>query len=338
MLPLRVRNQAHMTFLVLVIIFILPAFQSGLWSQEPETPELKKRFDAVNSSITELSDQRNELSAQVQNYREEIRELKDKETLNYFQRQKLEGLLRTSQDVSREIADIDAEMRTLNESLEKLGRSLIDRYDAEIKSRLAELEREAISEQTRRQVLAEIQMLRDKSAQIKQRIGIPSLQSIRLSKLSIEPDDSPKQIEQKADLLKDQEDKLRRLANRMRNQANELQKELRVRTRINEFVADISTFDQQEEALGVGSLERQSSDLLSESDGPVDESRAGTAPFEDQLSVVQKDFDFSSLSSEELEETTEFLKNQEQQMRVKADSLGQQANRFYKVAQDKTKQ
>ncbi|NIR51011.1 hypothetical protein GWN42_23890, partial [candidate division KSB1 bacterium] len=194
-------------------------------------------------------------------YREEIRGLKDKETLNYFQRQKLEGLLRTSQDVSRDIAAIDAEIRTLNESLEKLGRRLIGRYDAEIKNKLEELERERISEQTRREVLAEIQVLRDKSAQIKERIGMPSLESIRLSKLNIEPDDSPRQIEQKADLLKDQEDKLRRLANRMRIQANELQKELRVRTRINEFVADISTFDQQEEALDVGSLERQSSDL-----------------------------------------------------------------------------
>ena len=110
---------------------------------------------------------------------------------------------------------------------------------------------------------------------------------------------------------------------------------------MSDFMTDIALFDQQEETIGNLSPGRsnQSDEARNLSDsqetGSID---PGVRQGEGNLFVGQKDFDFTELSPERLEAAIELLTKQQQRITVQADSLGQQANRFYKTAKEMKKQ
>jgi chaperonin cofactor prefoldin len=308
---------------------------ADLFSQETSLLILENEFARIDSSISKLDFQRVQLSKQIQSNANAIQELKDKDKLNYFQRQRLERLLKDSQDLSNQIERIDSQIRSLNKLYKKTGNQLIGLYDSEIKNSLNEIARKKSSPNSRQTLHQKVENLRSKREQVKQKIGAVAVSPIKIPKLQIEPDDTPKQIEQKADLLKDQEDKLQRLAKQIELQTTELQKELEIRNRMDELVTDLALFDQQEEALSNVSTFNEQARAFNEeiSIGEVGENQF----LEENLLVGQKDFDFSNLTTERLEEAIEHLKNQQQHIQAQADSLADQAESFYQAAQEMKK-
>ncbi|MFQ5866054.1 MAG: hypothetical protein ACE5IW_12575, partial [bacterium] len=251
--------------------------------------------------------------------------------------QRLERLLKDSQDLSNQIEAIDSELRSLDKLYGKTGNRLISIYDSEIKKSLNKLEKKKNSPDLRQALFQTIENLRLKKEQVKQKIRPSPFAQIRIAELQIDPDDTPKRIEQKADLLKDQEDKLRRLVAQISRQTNELQKELAIRNRMNDLVTDLALFDQQEEALG-NVMSTNKARFFGEEALDTDESRELGDFIEENLLVGQKDFDFSNLGMEHLEEVIEHLRNRQQHIQAQADSLGKQAEIFYQAAQDMKKQ
>ena len=105
-------------------------------------------------------------------------------------------------------------------------------------------------------------------------------------------------------------------------------------------MTDLALFDQQEEIPG-NLITSESSNRLASADAsnPDAERTQGLRFFETNLVFVgQKDFDFSTLSTEQLEEVIENLMAQEKQAEAKADSLGKQAEIFYKAVKQPKKQ
>jgi len=270
----------------------------------------------------------------------QIQELKNKSELNYFQHQKLEGLLKDSQDLSNRMANFDSEIHKMNRRLVKIGNELLTIYDGEIRKSLNNLENKDLSQGYRKTILQNIETLRRKKKNVKNRIGQENTIKIRMSQLRIAPEDTPRKIKQKADLLKDQEDKFRHLANRLSSQREELTKELNVRNRIDDLVTDLALFDQQEEILGnLTTSDGGSRSAAADASNPSAEITPGLSASEANLVFVgQKDFDFSTLSTEQLEEVIESLMAQEKRAEVKADSLGRQAETFYKAVKQPKKQ
>lgn len=301
---------------------------------------LESQFAEIDSAISDLENKKNILNGELQQKAAQISELKSKSHLSYFQRQKLENLLKESQDLSIRMTNLDSEIRKMNQELVKTGNELSSAYDIEIKKSLKNLETRNLSQEYRKTILQNVEVLRRKKETIKNRTGPEDTIEIRVSKLRIEPDDTPKQIKQKADLLKDQEDKFRRLASRLRFQKEELTKELDLRNRIGELVTDLALFDQQEEILGnLSTAEGGSRVAVDNASSPDPEITQGALASESNLVFVgQKDFDFSTLSTDQLEEIIESLINQEKQAEVKADSLGKQAETFYKMVKQPKKQ
>jgi len=323
---------------MLVIVLMLLAGEN-LFAQG-SMRALEAQFVEIDSAVSVLKNKKNILNDPFQQKTVQIQELKNKNALNYFQRQKLEGLLKDSQDLSNRMAAYDSEIRKMSQGLVKTGNELLTIYDSEIKKSLKNLETKDLSQEYRKTILQNIETLRRKKETIKSRTGQDDAIEIRTSQLRIKLDDTPKRIKQKADLLKDQEDKFRRLANRLNSQKEELKKELNLRNRIDDLVTDLALFDQQEEILGNLSTAEGASRLIgADASNPDAEISQGLRAAETNLIFVgQKDFDFLTLSTEQLEEIIESLIEQEKQAEVKADSLGKQAETFYKAVKQLKKQ
>ncbi|MFQ5824748.1 MAG: hypothetical protein ACE5JB_11875, partial [bacterium] len=246
--------------------------------------------------------------------------------------------LKDSQDLSNQIEAIDSELHTLDKLYRKTGNRLISIYDSEIKKSLNKLENKKILSELRPALFQKIELLRSKIEQVKSKIRPLNLKEFKISKLQIDPDDTPKQIEQKADLLKDQEDKLLRFAQQINRQTEELHRELEIQNRIGDLVTDLALFDQQEEALGNVSTLNTKALTAGEEGGPTEDYKENREFIEENLYVGQKDFDFSNLSTEQLEEVIENLKKRRQRIQAQADSLAKQAEAFYQAAQEMKKQ
>ncbi|MFQ5676256.1 MAG: hypothetical protein ACE5G1_10195 [bacterium] len=320
--------------LFLVASLALPI---GLNAQENSMRAVEQQFHEVESKLVALADERNEFKTILEKKAGEIQKLQNKTNLNYFQRQKLEGLLKDSQDLSTKIRSVDAKLTANNKKLKDLGRKLLEIYEFEIRKSLANLETKELAQSHRKTILKNIERLRRKKETVKRQINRKSPPEIRLSPLTIEPDDTPKQIEQKADLLKDQEDKFRALADKLAQQRKDLKKELNLRNRIDDLVADLALFDQQEEILSNLSPQTSGSrnlNIADESQASTDVGEAKVPGETDLFFVGQKDFDFSVLSSEQLEEILLSLEKQEQRAKARADSLRKQADTFYGTAKE----
>jgi len=326
--------------LVAMIIFALLLIAEANMFAQGSMRALEFQFVKIDSAVSELENQKNSLNEPLQKNAAQIQELKNKSELNYFQHQKLEGLLKDSQDLSNRMANFDSEIHKMNQNLVKAGNELLTIYDSEIRKSLNNFENRDLSQEYRKTILQNIETLRRKIRNIKSRIGQENTIEIRMSQLRIGPEDTPRKIKQKADLLKDQEDKYRHLASRLSSQREDLTKELNLRNRIDELVTDLALFDQQEEILGNLIASDGSSRLAAADDSnPDTEISQGFRASETHLIFVgQKDFDFSTLSSEQLEEVIENLLAEEKQAEVKADSLGKQAETFYKAVKQSKKQ
>ncbi len=325
--------------LVTMIIFALLLIAEANMFAQDSMRALESQFVKIDSAVSVLKSKMNILYDPLQQNAAQIQELKNKSKLNYFQHQKLEGLLKDSQDLSNRMADFDSEIDKMNQSLIKTGNELSTIYDSEIRKSLNNLENKDLSQEYRKAILQNIETLRRKKRNVKSRVGQENTIEIRMSQLRIAPGDTPRKIKQKADLLKDQEDKFRHLANRLSSQREELTKELNLRNRIDDLVTDLALFDQQEEILG--NLITSEGGRLAGADAsnPNAEITPGLRASETNLVFVgQKDFDFLTLSTEQLEEVIENLMAQEKQAEVKADSLGRQAETFYKAVKQPKKQ
>lgn len=321
----------------ILILTILITPLASLYSQDSSIINLENEFSKIGSSISQLSSQRQKLSELVQAYATEIQELKNKDKINYFQRQRLEGLLKDSHDLSKQIETIDSEVQSLNKLYRKTGNQLIRLYDSDINKTLKDLEKKELSPELRQNLIVKIEALRAEKEDVKRKIAPDDLREFRLLRLKIEPEDTPKQIRQKADLLKDQEDKILSLTNQINRQTNELQKELEIRTRIGEFMTDLALFDQQEEALGDVNVSEEALNVVRENQ-PATDFTMDPKFIQENLLVGQRNFDFSSLSSEQLEDVIDNLKESQSRLHALADSLAQQADAFYKAEQEMKKQ
>lgn len=299
-------------------------------TQEGNILELETRLARLDSTRQVLEDERRRLSERLASVAGEIRALRDQHELNYFEHQRLQRLLKDSQSLTRRMEAMDAEQQSLAQRYEAIGRQLLKLYEAEIRKRLDRLE----GREAEPQEIEALQRLRARRDTLQQALAPQDLTQVRIPRLEIEPGDSPTDLGQKADLLKDQEEKLRHLAIRVREQMDDLREELQLRRRLDDLVTDVALFDQQEEALG--NLTSGSSTVeLNAPDTEVRGTRSVSRRPPELLLVAEMDLDVSRLSRDDLQAVLEQLQAQRQRVESLADSLAARAEKFYEAAEQR---
>ena len=303
---------------------------------QPAIEVLELRFEQTARFLEGFSAEKDKLGQKIEKNDEEIQQLKSNDQLSYLERQKLEALLKASQDVSKKVAALDRKIRESQQRHTQTGQQLIKLYESEIDKAVAALEKGGQNAQNRQAFLNRIDRLRHKRTSVQQAAGLQKVDELQINQLDISPDDTPRQVRQKGDLLKDQEEKYRTRARALQARAAELQKELDLRTRVSEMVEDLALFDQQEEALT--NLASQSGESAVTAGLDVVESSDRAALAGETILVGQKDFDFITLSGDVIEDLIENLAHQEQEAEARADSLSLRAAQFYHAAEELKKQ
>jgi len=303
------------------------------WSQQ-QAAALERDFSRLEAEMAALTSRRSALTEKLNQNAVAIQELKQQDQLSFFKRQRLENLLKESQEISDKVTALDFELRRLTRLYRTAGNALITHYDAAVESAVQTLETAQLPERERSQRLALIAGMRAKRENIKRKIQGRLAHATLLTKIEIKPEDTPTDVRRKADLLKDQEDKFRRHAAALEQRRIELQKELNLRSRIDELVADLAVFDQQEET--IGNLSAESVQTLTDESSALSGRTEGAFQPGDNILAGQNDFDFTELSSEQLEDIIAALSRQHRQAITTADSLGRWADAFHRAA-DKLK-
>ncbi len=264
-----------------------------------------------------------------------IQELKTKPDLNIFQRRRLEQLLKSSQQIDQNIAEINRKIESLVEEHQNVLKELVSWYDQQI-GRVLNVEKEI--KMTPEQKQAQIRQLTQwntKRNEYLKKIE-PNDVNIQLTKpIRIETSDSYQTMKQKADLVKDQEDKIRKQLKLADKRVEDLQKELKLRNRMNELIADTYLLDQPtEKFLPQGQPKGANENVFNIDSG---ERAPGTSALFEVVDNLLLKTDLSGISNLDLETYIRNLQQVKLKLGRSADSLATVADQFYKAAEKKRK-
>jgi len=319
-----------------IFIFALIIFSNSLlYAQQVDEQLLKRQEQNLASQIQAANTDQSKLIQQSDSLAILIQDLKKKQSLNIFQRQKLEDLLKSSQQLEQDIIEVEQKIASLDHEHQLVLKQLIDYYDREIEKIIDIQKRQPLppgQQKTQYQRLTALKTDRNKYLR-KIKSNLINVQMNR--EIRIEKTDSYQAIKQKADLLKDQEDKIRKQLKSVEKKVADLENELKLRNRMNELISDTYLLDRPNETL----LPPAQANATREADqmfNTIKNSELQNMSLSD-ISNFLITTDVNVISNLDLDYYIQDLKHVKTMLNRSADSLHVEADQFYKAAEQKRK-
>jgi len=208
--------------------------------------EVLARKDSLISAMNRQIDALKKQAAAITN---RINALRASESLNFIERQQLESHLKESQTISRTITQMQTTIKQTRQNADSSRVRLDQLYDRRLETLITALKNKTPAAQ-RDSILSEIVSLKQRKLGIQGSFSDePSYAQRPGIRLTIDEMDTPETLKRKADFLKDQEDRYRRYLALLGKKIADLEKELALREKLSDFVADLSLFDQRDDAL-----------------------------------------------------------------------------------------
>jgi len=332
-------KRAVLTNIIGLLLLMLPYYAL---SDEIEIEKLEVQIATLDSIWNELQSRYKYLSERAKEKAQRISNLRREEPLSFIKRRQLESLLKESLVLTQEMENLHLKIKNIRQDLKAKRDTLIRLYDQQIERLLKILESNPSATQ-RKITLAELRKIKEKKSSIQKPLFQEQL-FLREPKiiLKINENDTPHSLKEKADYLKDQEDRHRKYANNLEEKIKELEKELNLRERMADFISDLALFDQQEEPLQKKGTEISSAEFRP-TEVPID-NREETSYQEKDL--ISNDnflnpevgtYSLQSLTVSDIEVLIERLKKEQLKTNKASDSLSIQAEKFYQAAEARKK-
>ncbi|MDZ7402223.1 MAG: hypothetical protein ONB37_18860 [candidate division KSB1 bacterium] len=315
----------------LIIIGILFLISALLYSQQLNIDLAKQNERQLAAQLESLQIEKTRYLHQSDSLAALIQQLKSKQDLNIFQRRRLEQLLKSSQELDQNILAVDQKIEKADREYQAVLRELVAWYDAQMAQLIDSGRGKKISQEQLERLATWQRERQEYASKIKQ----DQLQHLISSRpIQIQESDSYQIIKQKADLVKDQEDKARKQIMLVDKRVTELQKELKLRSRMNELIADTYLMDQPPEKMLPQSQVRGTNEnaTFSETDKSM---RAQSSASFDVVDNLLLKTDVSGISKMDLESQLRNLQQMKARLTQTADSLGAVAEKFYQAAEQK---
>ncbi|MFZ5517621.1 MAG: hypothetical protein ACOY90_13320 [Candidatus Zhuqueibacterota bacterium] len=263
-----------------------------------------------------------------------IRELKADNSLNIFERQRLERLLRESQALDARAQAKRQELAKTKQDYQVFLGEAVAWFDDEIRKQLASIQNLKTPQQERQKRIDGIIALKERRKQYSQKLEPYELPAPVSSAIEIGEFDSYDKMIQKADLVKDQEEKARKQLAVLKEHAKEAENELKLRSKMNELISDTYLMEHQSETF-LATSKADKGRMTDAEEGVYNsdisaESEILVTIFDDFLK-----FDVSEISSMDLEFYLKNLNAMIAMMALSADSLQLKAEKFYRAAEMK---
>lgn len=236
-------------FISKYILTILLIFVLNLRAEPPEIKSLEKALQETEVTLQSLTKQRADLNSRANELAVEILKLKNQKDTGYFQRQRLENLLKGSQELAREIEKLDSEIFSTNQKLQLQCGQLIDLYEQELTRLINELKNKKLDKTAKKELMFQLGVIKEKRELVQARIELGIQEIIELNHLALESGDNPRQMREKAEWLRDQEKKLRTNADEIERIIKNLKDEIEIRDKMVELEQDLAIFSHRDEPL-----------------------------------------------------------------------------------------
>lgn len=310
----------------------------GLSFGQSQYEVLESKLSVIEFNIDSLTAIEKKNASLIDSLSVQISALKAKKRLGYLKRRNLENLLKESQALSQNRQSIQAEISTNNRKRNELASQIIELCSSVIDSLLNHLNQTSsiASNEEKAKIFHQMQTLRARRDFLMAEVILIPHRVPKEISVEILPSDTPREIEEKADYLKDQEDKLRREAVRLSVQIKELRTEADLRLRVSELMDDLRLFDQSEEPMSPSEVanaltKTESMGRTYWSNTPIDiaeKSASNLLPAIEQLRPI----DLSQINSDEIDEWISIIESQSQKLLNQADSLGSVAGTYREQA------
>lgn len=202
-------------------------------------------LDGLRGNSRALREQVTGLRAQQLSQRNELSQLSSRiEALKANQKGKLlpggelDAALKRSQELSGVLTELSAQVSGREAELETANLSLLDGLSAELARVRADFDRQTDRE-VRKRLIADMRRLRSERDALRQ-----TLPAARLPTLdTVKPSDDPEELLEQADLLRDNEEKLRRELKSLEARISERREEAELDRRVQRFMGEESMFD-----------------------------------------------------------------------------------------------
>lgn len=316
-----------------IIIGILLLNSCLLYSQQLDINSFQQQEQQLSTQTESLQIEKSNFLHQSDSLAALIQQLKSKQDLNIFQRRRLEQLLKSSQELDQNITEVDQKIDKLDRDHQTVLGELISWYDGQIAKMVDSGQGKKLS-QSQVEQLSKWNLERNEYLKKVKQNQI----HLQLSKpIEIEQSDSYQTIKQKADFVKDQEDKARKQLTFVDKRVKELKQELKLRNRMNELIADTYLMDQPTEKFLPQNQPRGANDNATYSDGEKSSaSRPATSSTSfDIVDNLLLKADVSGISNLDLESHIRNLQQMTVRLNQSADSLRIVADQFYQAAEKK---
>lgn len=322
------------TYISILLFLMAPAFS---FSDDKGIEVIEREIIQLDSILVALQSQSREMTARAGEIARQISELRQEEPLSFFNRQRLESLLKESLTLTQAIETLQLRIKRNQENAQSRRRILTNLYDQQIEQLLKLLDSKPAAEQ-QKFILTKIQKIKRKKEKVQATLFRQPFYSIQPGiVLKIDENDTPESLKRKADFLKDREDRYRKIADQLGERIDKFEKERMLRERMSDFISDIALFDHQDDPLQntetalANNQTEPAADEYSERNGKAVENQQSEGYYflnaETQIPFSQ------SLTTNDLDGLIEKMKQEQEKFQKAADSLSLQAEQFYKATQ-----
>ena len=318
-----------------IIIALILSANCLAYAQQADDQLLKEQEQNLASQVQTAIFEKSKLVQQGDSLATLIQDLKKKPSLNIFQRQKLEDLLKSSQQLELQIFEIDQKIYALDREHQLVLKQLIEYYDGEIEQIVTLQKKKRLPTAQQKAQYQRLTALKTDRDQYLRKIKSNLINVQLKEQIRINETDSYQVIKQKADLLKDQEDKIRKQMKAVESKVADLENEQKLRNRMNELISDTYLLDRPEGT----ALQAAQSNITRESDqtfNTIKNSELENMSLSD-VSNFLITTEVDGISHFDLDYYIQDLKHVKGMLNRSADSLAVAADKFYKSAEQKRK-
>ncbi|MFT3710728.1 MAG: TetR family transcriptional regulator [Archangium sp.] len=226
--------------LLIACLFALPALGAGpLDALRAESRGLREQVTALRAKQLEGRNELSTLSARIQTLKEESKG-------KLLPGGELDSALKRSQELSGVLSELSQQVGSRETALETANLGLLDALSSELSRLRTEFDRQT-NRDVRKQLIDSMRKLRAEREALRQ-----TLPATRLPALdNVKPSDDPEELLEQADLLRDNEEKLRRELKSLEARIAERRDEAELDKRVQRFMGEESMFDDGDRRLRV---------------------------------------------------------------------------------------
>ncbi|MBL7073919.1 hypothetical protein ISS37_01590 [candidate division KSB1 bacterium] len=333
-------------FLFLILIFITGKVQSQGSDLEGKRAEVEK----IEAELLTLKEKQQELTKKAGHLAQKISDLKEKENLGFVGRFNLDRALKKSQQLSAQLDQVGSQIARVQEVHRTTVDSLKKLYDIEIDYNRRALKDARFNKdrETEIAILFILMELRGEKNALEGRTGRTEIDEDAIPDVTIGPLDGPEEIREKADLIKDMEDRLRARSVLLDQCILDVTEEGILREKIDQFMKEAALFDERggPTTSGLRSSGKAAAPMTADYAEEVRDLSAGNwlaikaratglVPYEvDSWKQLWEQIVIDELySPNDMAALLDVLSREREELVKKAAELSQKAERFYQEAE-----